>query len=125
MAFRNILIFEDALLSRQLLSDFSDDLSEEHELLDRIKPRSNSLSYENEADYSSNQMKPRSISSLFENGELSNLLNINESEKAKTKERSKGSQNKKGTMIKAEKKAANSTKRHLSGFELVERDIEQ
>ena len=89
-----------------------------------MKPSSLSSFFERETgNHLSDRMKPRAPSSPFEDEGLSNLLDIKESEKSEAKGRSKGSQNKKGTMIRAEKKAANSTKRDLSGFELVERDI--
>lgn len=50
--------------------------------------------------------------------DLKELLDIAEPKKVKSKERPRGSKNKKGT--KAEKKAAKSTKRDPSGFEYVE-----
>ena len=89
-----------------------------------MKPRSPSPPSKRETgDHTSDRMEPRSPSPPSENEGLSNLLDIKEPEKSKAKGRPKGSQNKKGTMTKAEKKAANSTKRDLSGFELVVRDI--
>ena len=63
-------------------------------------------------------------SSISEDNDLNDLLNIAEPEIAKAKGRPRGSQNKKGTMTRAEKKAAKSTKRDLSGFEHVEREYE-
>ena len=128
-AFTNNLTSEDALLSKQLLAESTDGLPEVHELFinssSRMEPRLTSPPSEIEVNESSNRMESRSISPPSENEELGNLLNINEPAKIKAKGRPKGSQNKKGTMTRAEKKAANSTKRHPSGFELVERDIEQ
>ena len=151
----NNLTSDDALRSRQLLTDFSDlsDLPDADEFLHEVhagpsshmKPRSPSPPSEDEAanysinhmerrslsplseretdDHTIDRMKPRSPSPPSEDEGLSDVLDIKEPEKAKGKGRPKGSQNKKGTMTKAEKKAANSTKRDPSGFELVERDI--
>ena len=128
-AFTNNLTSEDVLLSRQLRAESTDGLPEAHELFigssSRMEPRLTSPPSEVEVNDSSKRIGSRSTSPPSENEELGNLLNINEPAKAKAKRRSKGSQNKKGTMTRAEKKAAKSTKRHPSGFELVERDIEQ
>ena len=56
--------------------------------------------------------------------DLDDLLNVKAPKMIKSKERFKNSINKKNTMTKAEKKAVKSTKRHSSGFELVEQVIE-
>ena len=61
---------------------------------------------------------------VSEDAELNDLLNIAEPSVAKAKGRPRGSQNKKGIMTRAEKKAARFTKRDLSGFEHVEREYE-
>ena len=118
-------------MRRAAETESSDDLPELNELLagpsSRMEPRPASPPSENEAENINNQnidMRPRSPSPASEPEDLADLLEINEPAKIKAKGRPKGSINKKGTMTKAEKKAANSTKRDLSGFEHVERNIE-
>ena len=71
-----------------------------------------------------NRIESPSTSSISKDAELQDLLNIAEPKIAKAKGRPKGSKNKKGAMTQAEKKAARSTKRDLSGFEHVEREFE-
>ena len=55
--------------------------------------------------------------------ELNGLSNINEPNVVKAKGRPRGSQNKKGVMTRAEKKAAKSNKRDPSGFELTQQNL--
>ena len=64
------------------------------------------------------------VSSISENNDLNDLLDIAEFEIAKAKGRSRESQNKKKIMTRAKKKAAKSTKRDLSEFEHVKREYE-
>ena len=68
-----------------------------------------------------NCIKPRSFFLFFEVEEFKNLLNINKSNKIKTKKKFKKSQNKKKTITKVEKKTINFTKRDFFNFEYVER----
>ena len=66
------------------------------------------------------------LSLVFEmkkNSNLKDLRNIVESSVAKAKGRLSGSPNKKRLMTRAEKKAVKSTKRDLSGFEHMERNL--
>lgn len=70
------------------------------------------------------RIESQPASSASENLELDDMLSIAEPAKAKAKGRPRGSVNKKGTMTRAEKKAAKSTKQDLSGFEHVEQEFE-
>ena len=67
---------------------------------------------------------PDSVDEDLENPENTELLSINEPRVMKEKGRPKGSTNKKGLMTRAEKKAANSTRRDPSQFEHVEASIQ-
>ena len=72
----------------------------------------------------SNRISPPAPSSDSDSvSEVGDLLDVNEPKKVKPKRRPRGSQNKKGTMTRAEKKAAKSTKRDASGFEIVEQTM--
>ena len=64
------------------------------------------------------------VFSSSEDEKLIDLLNVAESNIAKTKERPRESKNKKGTITRKEKKVAKSTKRDFSKFEHVKREIQ-
>ena len=88
---------------------FDDDFSEFDDILHGRSNRISSLASFFDSD------------SVFEVGDF---LDVNESKKVKPKGRFRGSQNKKGTMTRAEKKVVKFTKRDASGFEIVEQAME-
>ena len=62
--------------------------------------------------------------SFFENKKLIDLLNVAESNIAKTKERSRKFKNKKSTITRKEKKAVKFIKRDFSKFKHIKREIQ-
>ena len=102
---------DDLLFYRPVFAEANDDLSDLPDVDDLLR----------EPD---EMNPPIPADDSDEDDDLGDLLDVNEPNVVKPKGRPPGSKNKKGVMTRAEKKAAKSTKRDLSGFEHAELAIE-